>query len=115
MKIARILLLVLVAAALGGLLAACSSSDNKSTATATKAVAGSPTATKAAASPTATTAGQAQTVEVTAKEYSFTLAPTSATKGAVTFKVSNKGAVSHTFTLYTDDKYTALLQGGGTG
>lgn len=108
MKIARMALLALVAVAVGGALAGCSSSDdNKSTATPTKA---------AVASPTATTAGQPKTIEVTAKEFLFDLTDRDLSIGRpVTYKLSNRGALPHTLTVYTDEEYTKRVPGADTG
>jgi uncharacterized cupredoxin-like copper-binding protein len=61
-------------------------------------------------------AGQtASTVNVTAgkpSELKFTVLPKTVTKGVVTFKVTNRGALSHDFKI--GGKVTALLKPGKT-
>ena len=55
-------------------------------------------------------ATQATTVTVTAKEFKFTLSKRSVPKGAVTFKVTNKGKLPHDFKI--SGKKTPLLKPG---
>jgi uncharacterized cupredoxin-like copper-binding protein len=52
----------------------------------------------------------ATTVNVTASEFKFKLSTTSAKPGSVTFKVTNKGKISHDFKI--DGKKTAMLSPG---
>jgi uncharacterized cupredoxin-like copper-binding protein len=52
----------------------------------------------------------ATTIKVTAKEFKFTLSKKSAPHGKVTFKVTNKGHVSHDFKI--NGKKTKLLSPG---
>jgi uncharacterized cupredoxin-like copper-binding protein len=53
---------------------------------------------------------QATTVTVTATEFKFTLSKKSVPKGAVTFKVVNKGAIAHDFQIA--GKKTAQIAAG---
>jgi len=63
-----------------------------------------PVATSKPAAPTATT------VLVTAKEFKFTVSKRSVAKGAVVFKVTNKGALPHDFKIA--GKKTPMLKPG---
>ena|SRR5215218_6737516 len=63
----------------------------------------------AAPKPTAT---QATTVLVTAKEFKFVLSKRSVAKGAVVFKVTNKGKLPHDFKI--SGKKTPLIKPGKT-
>jgi plastocyanin len=54
----------------------------------------------------------ATTVNVTASEYKFKLSKTSAKPGTVTFKITNKGAIAHTFQI--NKHTTAMIQPGKT-
>jgi uncharacterized cupredoxin-like copper-binding protein len=62
----------------------------------------------------ATTAFSAGTaVKVTATEMKFALSKSSVPKGAVSFNVTNKGAVDHDFKI--SGKKTAMLKAGKSG
>jgi uncharacterized cupredoxin-like copper-binding protein len=50
------------------------------------------------------------TVNVTASDFKFKLSKTSAKRGTVTFKITNKGAVSHDFQI---NKHTSSMVGPG--
>ena len=52
----------------------------------------------------------ATTIKVTTKEFKFTLSKKSASHGKVTFKVTNKGHISHDFKI--NGKKTKLLSPG---
>jgi uncharacterized cupredoxin-like copper-binding protein len=54
----------------------------------------------------------AVTVNVTAKEFKFTLSKTSVPHGKVTFKLTNKGKLPHDFAI--GGKKTKLIAGGKT-
>ena len=60
----------------------------------------------------ATAHAAAATVNVTAMDFKFKLSPTSVKHGKVTFKVSNKGKVSHDFKI--NGKKTSLVSPGKT-
>jgi uncharacterized cupredoxin-like copper-binding protein len=55
-------------------------------------------------------ASTATTINVTAKEFAFVLSKKAAPHGTVTFKVTNKGKLSHDFKIGT--KKTAILKPG---
>ncbi len=57
-------------------------------------------------------ATKAVTVNVTAKEFSFTLSKKSVPHGKVTFKLTNKGKVGHDFAI--GGKKTKVIGGGKT-
>jgi uncharacterized cupredoxin-like copper-binding protein len=58
------------------------------------------------------TAVKAVTVNVTAKEFKFTLSKTSVPHGKVTFKLTNKGKLPHDFAI--GGKKTKLINAGKT-
>src|SRR5678810_506186 len=58
------------------------------------------------------TAAKAVTVNVTAKEFKFTLSKKSVPHGKVTFKLTNKGAVGHDFAI--GGKKTKVIGAGKT-
>jgi uncharacterized cupredoxin-like copper-binding protein len=58
------------------------------------------------------TAAKAVTVNVTAKEFKFTLSKTSVRHGKVTFKLTNKGKLPHDFAI--GGKKTKLISAGKT-
>ena len=55
-------------------------------------------------------ATQATTVNVTAREFKFVLSKRSVPKGAVIFKVTNRGALPHDFKIGT--KKTVMIRAG---
>jgi len=62
---------------------------------------------------TGTTAAKATTITVTAgkpTEFHFTLSKSSAAKGSVTFKITNKGKLAHDFQI--GGKKSAMIQPG---
>lgn len=58
------------------------------------------------------TATQAVTVNVTAKEFKFTLSKKSVPRGKVTFKLTNKGRLPHDFAI--GGKKTRIIGAGKT-
>jgi iron uptake system component EfeO len=57
--------------------------------------------------------GTATSIKVTASEFKFVLSPTSATAGSVTFTITNKGKLSHDFSI--GGKKSALIAPGKSG
>jgi len=114
MKIARTILLVLVATATGIALIGCGGGDDEGASPSrTVAAASSPSPTKATtSSPESTQASQSDTIEVTVKEFSFTPDNFEVPQGKpVTVKVTDTGLSLHTLTVFKDAVFTDPVSG----
>jgi plastocyanin len=122
-EIMRLLAAVLVPAILIGGLAAVACGDDGGdangggSATATRPAAtqqATPEATQRSNTPAA--GGSAETIEVTAEDFSFSPDALDATAGqAVEVELTNDGSAPHTLTVYEDEDYATPVEGADTG